>query len=35
MDVIALIVLGRGGGVIANVAITGRSRQRSRNRTDR
>ena len=30
MDVIALIVLGRGGGVIANVAITGRSRQRSR-----
>jgi hypothetical protein len=35
MDVIALIVLGQGGGVIANVAITGRSRQRSRNGTDR
>jgi len=28
MDVIALIVLGRGGGVIANAAITGRRRQR-------
>ena len=35
MDVIALIVLGRGGGVIANTAITGRSRQRSRNWADR
>jgi hypothetical protein len=35
MDVIALIVLGRGAGVIASVAITGRSRQPSRNRTDR
>jgi hypothetical protein len=35
MDVIALIVLGRGGGVIANVAITGRSRQRSRSWADR
>ena len=35
MDVIALIVLGLGAGVIANVAVTGRSRQRSRNRTDR
>jgi hypothetical protein len=34
MDVIALIVVGRGGGVIANAAITGRS-QRSRNRADR
>jgi hypothetical protein len=31
MDVIALIVLGLGAGVIANVAVTGRSRQRSRN----
>ena len=31
MDVIAWIVLGRGAGVIANMAITGRSRQRSRN----
>jgi uncharacterized membrane protein YeaQ/YmgE (transglycosylase-associated protein family) len=30
MDVIAWIVLGLGAGVIANVAITGRSRQRSR-----
>ena len=35
MDVIALIVLGQGGGVIANVTITGRSRQRSRNWADR
>mgnify|MGYP001053990622 FL=1 len=35
MDVIALIVLGRGGGVIANAAITGRSRQWSRNWADR
>ena len=35
MDVIALIVLGRGGGVIASVEITGRSRQRSRNWADR
>ena len=35
MDVIALIVPGRGGGVIANAAITGRSRQRSRTWTDR
>ena len=35
MDVIALIVLGRGGGVIANVAITGRSRQQSRNWAER
>jgi len=35
MDVITLIVLGRGGGVIANAAITGRSRQRSRNWADR
>jgi hypothetical protein len=35
MDVIALIVLGRGGSVIANVAITGRSRQRSPNWADR
>jgi hypothetical protein len=35
MDVIALIVLGLGAGVIANVAITGRSRQRSRNWADR
>jgi hypothetical protein len=31
MDVIALIVAGRGGGVIADVAITGWSRRRSRN----
>ena len=35
MDVIALIVLGRDGGVIASAAITGRSRQRSRNWADR
>jgi hypothetical protein len=35
MDVIALIVLGRDGGVIASAAITGRSRQRSRTWTDR
>lgn len=35
MDVIALIVLGRGGGVITNAAITGRSRQRSCNWADR
>jgi hypothetical protein len=35
MDVIALIVLGPGAGVIANMAITGRSRQRSRNWADR
>ena len=35
MDVIALIVLGRDGGVIANAAITGRSRQRSRTWADR
>ena len=30
MDVIALIVLGLGAGVLANTAIPGRSRQRSR-----
>ena len=35
MDVIALIVPGRGGGVIAGVAITGSSRRRSRTRADR
>jgi hypothetical protein len=35
MDVIALIVLGRGGGVIASMVIPGRSRQRSRNWADR
>jgi len=35
MDVIALIVPGRGEGMIANAAITGRSRQRSRNWADR
>jgi hypothetical protein len=35
MDVIALIVLGLGAGVIANMAIPGRSRQRSRDRAHR
>jgi hypothetical protein len=35
MDVIAWIVLGLGAGVLANVAIPGRSRQRSRNWADR
>ena len=31
MDVIAWIVLGLGAGVLANLAIPGRTRQRSRN----
>ena len=31
MDDIAWTVLGRGAGVLANMAIPGRSRQRSRN----
>jgi hypothetical protein len=35
MDVIALIVLRLGAGVIAKLAVTGRSRQRSRNWADR
>jgi uncharacterized membrane protein YeaQ/YmgE (transglycosylase-associated protein family) len=35
MGVIAWIVLGPGAGVLANMAIPGRSRQRSRDRAHR
>ena len=35
MGVIAWIVLGPGAGVLANMAIPGRSRQRSRSRAHR